>query len=129
MERNTIQKTIIYKTVYDMKNHPTAEEVYNEVYSLYPNISKGTVYRALNKFADDGKILRVSIANAPDRYDFHSLPHAHCLCEKCGRVFDYELKVFPEINMENHNFYAKTINVVAKGICKDCLIEEEKKCS
>jgi Fe2+ or Zn2+ uptake regulation protein len=127
MQRNTVQKTLILQTVRSMTNHPTAEEVFEKVSSLCPNISRATVYRVLNTFADEGEILRVSVANAPDRYDFTIENHAHCLCTVCGRVFDYKMCAMPELNDEkNDGFTAKGFYLIVNGICKDCKIKKEK---
>lgn len=121
MQRSTVQKTLILKTVYEMTNHPTADEVYEKVSLICPNISKGTVYRDLNLLADKGMILRVTVANAPDRYDLTTKNHAHCLCTKCGRVFDYLFTTMPELdNRLNDGFVADSYNIMVKGLCKIC---------
>ena len=121
--RNTVQKTLILNTVRSMKNHPTADEIYEAVCNLCPGISKGTVYRDLNRLALSGEIRRVAMANAPDRYDLTAYNHAHCRCSVCGKVYDYRLKVEPELDTdgtENFDFEADSIDVVVHGVCKIC---------
>lgn len=59
VQRNTLQKEIVKRTVKGMRNHPSAQEVYNEVLRHYPGISKATVYRILNLLSESGEILRV----------------------------------------------------------------------
>ena len=46
--RNTIQKDLVRKTVYEMRRHVTANEVYEFIKEAYPTIGKGTVYRNLD---------------------------------------------------------------------------------
>ena len=104
LRRNTVQKTLILEAVCSMRTHPTADEIYEIVSKKCPAISKGTVYRGLNQLAEDGKILRVAIANAPDRYDLTVGDHAHCICNGCGRVFDYRLVRDPEFDQTNTDF-------------------------
>ena len=43
--RNTIQKDLVRNTVYEMRRHVTANEVYEFIKEAYPAIGKGTVYR------------------------------------------------------------------------------------
>lgn len=43
--RNTIQKELVRNTVYEMRRHVTANEVYEFIKEAYPTIGKGTVYR------------------------------------------------------------------------------------
>lgn len=125
--RNTVQKTMILKTVRSMMDHPTADEVYGKVISSCPGISKGTVYRNLNLLAQEGEILRVSIANAPDRYDFTTVNHAHCICSRCGKVFDYRLKRMPQLNdSDNKGFKAEDMNIIVHGICHECQMKESE---
>ena len=120
MRRNTVQKTLLLEAVCSMTTHPTADEIYEIVSERCPGISKGTVYRGLNQLAEDGKILRVAIANAPDRYDLTVGDHAHCICNECGRVFDYRLLRDPEIDKSNGDFNVTSIELVLRGKCSEC---------
>ncbi len=120
MKRNTVQRTLVLETVRSLYNHPTAEEVYENVQVRCPNISRGTVYRNLNNLADDGDILRVQVANAPDRYDFTVEPHAHFRCRYCGRVFDFQLPDAPLPEGLNEGFYVEDYQLVFCGSCPDC---------
>ena len=44
-----------------LKCHPTADEVYAQVSSEHPTISRGTVYRNLNQLMADGEIIGVAL--------------------------------------------------------------------
>lgn len=104
-----------------MTNHPSADEVYEKVAEICPNISRATVYRDLNRFAENGDILRVQVANAPDRYDLTTCSHAHCLCSVCGKVSDYNLRVLPELDEAgNDGFEAEGLCIIVNGICGAC---------
>ena len=46
--RNTIQKDLVRNTVYEMRRHVTANEVYEFIKEAYPRIGKRTVYRNLD---------------------------------------------------------------------------------
>ena len=46
--RNTIQKYLVRNTVYEMRRHVTANEVYEFIKEAYQTIGKGTVYRNLD---------------------------------------------------------------------------------
>ena len=127
MRRNTVQKTLLLETVCSMTNHPTADEIYEIVSQKCPGISKGTVYRGLNQLAEDGKILRVAIANAPDRYDFTVGSHAHCICNTCGRVFDYKLLCEPRFDPSGKgDFEAVSIDIIVRGVCAECKVNNSE---
>ena len=121
VQRNTIQKALIHEAVLRMGCHPTADEVYQEVAKAHPNISRGTVYRNLNQLAQAGKILRVQVANAPDRYDHCSQEHGHFHCLCCGQVFDYQLKSPPRPDpRRNPDLQVTGCAVLFSGYCGRC---------
>lgn len=118
MKRNTVQRTLILSAVQSMTNHPTAEEIYEQVVKICPGLSKGTVYRDLNQLASDGEIIRVAVANAPDRFDLTVREHAHGFCTACGKVFDIDLDAFPHV--QSTSFQVQRMDVLASGLCKEC---------
>ncbi len=120
-KRHTIQKDLVLSTVMGMSCHPTAEEVFAQVSQLYPSISKATVYRNLNLLADEGTILRVAVANAPDRYDKTSHMHCHFMCRNCGKVYDYTLAQDIVIDERlNPGFVVNGYELVVNGRCAQC---------
>lgn len=120
MKRNTVQRTLVLETVRSLHNHPTAEEIYASVSARCPGISQGTVYRNLNSLAEDGEILRVQVANAPDRYDFTVTPHAHFRCRYCGKVYDFTLPNTPLPEALNEGFSVEDYQLVFCGSCPQC---------
>ncbi len=68
--------------------HPTAEWIYNNLKSEYPDFSLGTVYRNLSLFKEQGIVVTVANVNGQERYDGVVTAHAHFVCKKCGSVAD-----------------------------------------
>ena len=65
--RNTIQKDLVRNTVYEMRRHVTANEVYEFIKEAYPTIGKGTVYRNLDILVEEGKkTLRLLTSISPN---------------------------------------------------------------
>lgn len=69
-------------------DHPSASEVYDEIRRDYPQISLGTVYRNLGAMAQEGRVLRISASDMPDRFDCNTHEHFHAVCSRCGHIFD-----------------------------------------
>ncbi|MBE6034310.1 Fur family transcriptional regulator [Aminipila sp.] len=119
--RNTIQKNLIKNTVLNLKNHPSAEEIYSEIIKTNPSVSKGTVYRNLGILADNGEILRIEMPNSPDRFDFRLEKHYHIQCDNCGKVFDLDVPCIEELeHIKDKEFLVTGYQLVFKGICKEC---------
>lgn len=121
--RNTIQCSLVLDAVNRLQCHASAVEVYDEVVREYPNISKGTVYRNLNHLSQTGKIQKIEIPGAADRFDHRCQKHYHIVCEKCGRVFDVDMDVIEDMNekiKETHGFEFTSYDIIFKGICPEC---------
>lgn len=121
MNRNTIQRDETLKAVRKLGNHPTAEEVYQEVVSNNPHISKGTVYRNLGLLSETGEIRKLLMpGNVPDRYDWDLTQHCHAVCRCCGKVFDISCNK-TEIPVTNTDgFTIEDCELIFTGVCKDC---------
>jgi Fur family peroxide stress response transcriptional regulator len=91
-----VQKRIIGEVLMQM-DHPTAAEVYERVRRECPQISLGTVYRNLGSMADEGEALRLSFMGEADRFDPQTHEHFHVVCSCCGRIFDADYSVAPEL--------------------------------
>ncbi len=125
-KRNTLQKKIILDAVLNLKNHPTADDVYRRVIQDYPNVSKATVYRNLSGLADDNIIRHIPVCDGADRFDHNfSTPHNHIVCRKCGNFCDAPIINTEEIDAlvtMQTSFSDIKHEIVYTGICPDCQI-------
>lgn len=85
--RETRQLQAVWEAVKDATSHPTADQIYDQVRSVLPNISLGTVYRNLQKLVAEGKLQVVTLGRA-QRFDPTTESHEHFICERCGQVYD-----------------------------------------
>lgn len=121
--RNTVQKQLVMNAVLSLGCHATADEVYNFIKAEHPSVSKATVYRNLNLLAEDGSIRKLQIPGEAERFDHNVREHYHVRCLKCGRVFDVDMAVIPELESrinDRHGFVFLGCDIVFKGICPDC---------
>lgn len=120
--RNTKQLEAIREYAEHTKSHPTAEDVYNVIVKELPDISLRTVYRNLNKLADQGILRKIQVPNAPDRFDSTLEPHQHILCTECGEFIDVfmnnEARLLSEIK-DLCGYEITGIDVVYRGKCPD----------
>ena len=127
--RNTVQKKFVLNAVQSLKCHATADEVYSFIKADHPNVSKTTVYRNLNLLAEDGSIRKIQIPGEADRFDHNTYDHYHVRCLKCGKVFDVDMAVIPDMESrinDDHGFVFLGCDVVFKGICPDCNNDPKK---
>lgn len=123
IKRNTIQCTLVLETVKKLKSHATADEIYGEIIKEHPNISRGTVYRNLQRLCEMGEIRKREIPDGADRFDHLCHDHYHVRCIKCGRVFDVDMEYIPDFEKavsDTHGFVFTGHDIIFKGICPEC---------
>ena len=87
-KRYSRQRELIYQTLLETDEHPTAEMLYQWLKPTNPALSLGTVYRNLNLLAEEGIVVRMPFP--VERYDARTQPHPHFRCKVCGGVYDLE---------------------------------------
>ena len=128
-KRNTIQGQLILNAVRQLGDHPTADDVYNYVSQMHPNISKGTVYRNLNSLAEDGILNKISVPDAADRFDHSVYKHYHIKCMDCKEFRDINIDYMQELDdkvAEITKYEILGHEIVFKGICQSCANKKHK---
>ena len=123
MRRNTLQQALVLDAVTELHCHASADQVYDLLAQKYPNISRATVYRNLNKLSESKKIIKIEIPNSADRFDHQCFDHYHIICTKCKKVFDVDMSYLKDLetNIKNKNgFTFLGHNIVFNGICPNC---------
>ena len=69
-------------------NHPSAEEIYQELAESHPTLSLSTVYGTLNAFARAGLVRKLPEVDGRLRVEGIKKPHDHAFCRTCGAIFD-----------------------------------------
>lgn len=128
--RLTKQRQVILEAVRSNYEHPTADEIYEQVRQRLPRISLATVYRNLEILAEIGLIRKLDPGRTQMRFDPNTQAHYHLTCMRCGRVEDVAGE-FSESPMKN---IEKTLGRLTKygifghnleffGLCSQCLAE------
>lgn len=123
IKRNTIQCALVLEAVGKLRCHATADEIYEQLVKEHPSISRGTVYRNLQRLCESGEIRKCEIPDAADRFDHRICAHYHVICEKCGRVFDVDMDYMTDLEKSvknTHGFELTGHDIVFKGVCPDC---------
>jgi Fur family peroxide stress response transcriptional regulator len=129
----TPQRRLIYKALEGKTSHPTAEEVYNEVRSIIPDISLATVYKTLRELVEARLLLEIRVDGDSSRFDPRTDEHSHLKCigmkavstgelEPCGRLEDISV-TFPSLKIPQNELRGYKLignEVVFLGYCPEC---------
>lgn len=85
----TPQRMAILEAIYELKNHPTAENIIEYIRQKHPNIATGTVYKVLETLVDNGLIKKVNTDRDFMRYDGIMETHHHLYCSTNEVIEDY----------------------------------------
>lgn len=117
------QREAIKDFLMTRNDHPTADVVYSNVRTEFPNISLGTVYRNLTLLADLGEIARLRVGDGVDHFDADTSPHYHFVCSDCGSVIDLEMDSIDSINQtaaKNFDGQIAGHTTYFYGLCPHC---------
>jgi len=86
----TPQRIAILEAIFNLHNHPTAENIVEHIRKKNPNISTATVYKVLDAFVSCGLIGRVKTEKDIMRYDPITESHHHIHCIDSDHIEDYK---------------------------------------
>jgi len=114
----TAQRLAVFAAVRDSRSHPSVDETLALVRKTVPTVTRDSVYRILNEFASLGLLSRMD-ALPSARYDTCMEPHAHFICEACGKITDYPIPkglTLPSgMPKEQHH-----VELRVTGLCPTC---------
>ncbi|MDR2433293.1 MAG: transcriptional repressor [Treponema sp.] len=118
------KRDAILRAIQSTKSHPSARQIHESLKTAVPGLSLGTVYRNIDIFRQEGKVVSVGVVDCEERFDGRVDSHPHFICECCGAVLDLGEEIQSEINTKlSIDIPECTIDkqkVVFYGLCKDC---------
>lgn len=118
------KRDAVLEVVRSTKTHPTAEWIYNQLKTDYPNFSLGTVYRNLALFKEQGLVVSVANVNGQERFDADISCHAHFVCTDCGSIIDVDClednKSFDDRISKLYNCQVERHSLCFYGTCQSC---------
>jgi len=119
----TVQRRLILEAILVRTDHPTADEVYEQVRAGHAEIARATIYRTLEKLVEFGVIAKAAHPGASIRYDPNLVRHHHLVCQSCNGMVDFEdpgLDAIPLPAGRVHGFEISDYSIQFRGVCKDC---------
>ena len=116
--RATPQREVVFNTLLNKRDHPTADEVYARVRHDMPTISLATVYNCLETLVQCNLVRAVNFERGPTRYCPNLRPHAHFHDEQTGATYDIDLpaNVLEKVNAVLPQGYdASSVEIIFRG--------------
>jgi Fur family transcriptional regulator, peroxide stress response regulator len=121
--RITHQRTEIFRALLKDSNHPTIENIFEQVRKHLKTISLDTVYRTIATFEKFGLIKKVHHIDNMTRYDHNLSNHHHLVCTQCHKIEDFYWPEFDRMKPPTSISQWGKIevkHVVIDGLCASC---------
>jgi len=120
----TPQRMMIASAIEASDGHISAEEIYAQVITRYPQVNISTVYRTLELLTQLGLVTDTDFGEGRVRY--HPVGkghHHHLVCQECGGITDLDeivLSPLKLILLRQYGFSADLRHLAIFGRCKKC---------
>ena len=119
----TPQRRLILEQLISDDSHPTAEQIYQRVKAVMPDVSRTTVYNTLRELVEIGELAPVEdLSENGLRYDIHTENHHHLFCINCHKLIDLK-RDFEGLELpseEASGYQIVKSQVTFYGYCADC---------
>jgi Fur family peroxide stress response transcriptional regulator len=125
-ERNlpvTVQRRVVLDALLDRDDHPTVDQLFEDVNERMPGVSRTTIYRSLETLVELGLARRTNHFEASARFDGNTDHHHHLVCRCCDRVTDFD---HPSLNhlappsLAGIAFKVLDYSIHLEGLCAEC---------
>lgn len=104
--------------------HLTSLQIFEEIRSKLPAVNQSTVYRALERLKQHGKVSVSDMGTGAAVYERVSDGrHHHLVCQVCGKTYtignEEVASFFAAIEAQNQ-FEIATNHLILFGVCKEC---------
>jgi Fur family peroxide stress response transcriptional regulator len=96
--RLTPQRREVLEILIGNRDHPTVEQIYEQVTRDFPMTSLATVYKTVALLKEMGEVREIGFGEGGNRYDgYDPSSHPHLICVECNRIIDLDLPALDEL--------------------------------
>ncbi len=122
--RITSQRQAICEYLAATDKHPTPYQVYADISTEHPEISRATVYNTLNTLQSLGAIVEIKLGEDQTHYETNLTPHINLLCLRCHQIIDYAgilpLEDLQKVLVAETGFQPVAAKIDIIGFCQSC---------
>jgi Fe2+ or Zn2+ uptake regulation protein len=122
--RVTPQRLMILRVIDDGHGHLTADAIGERIREQFPAIHQGTIYRSLEVLRASGLVSETRLGDRAAVYELvGAQPHHHLVCERCGRVLEFDDDLLAPLRralLDRYGFHARADHLALFGVCAEC---------
>jgi Fur family peroxide stress response transcriptional regulator len=122
--RLTPQRMAIINTLITNDEHPSVDQIYEQVKQEFPMTSLATVYKTIAMLKSIGEVMELDLNDHRAHYDGKKpYSHPHLICIRCKKIIDTEISGMAELSNNIAQTYGYLIvnqRLDFFGICPEC---------
>lgn len=120
--RVTPQRFAVYANLLSRSDHPTVEQILEDLNQNFPVSSQATIYSSLQVLREVGLVQEVLLEEGVSRYDANMSEHHHFRCSNCGAIEDIPSNQFEVLNLNKlrPGLKATSYEIIVHGLCDRC---------
>lgn len=111
----------ILQMLRNSEGHLNAEQAFMMAKSQNIEVSMASIYRILNKLAEEGEISKVTMPGYPDIFDKTTVSHGHLYCDICHQIKDLQMPDIRDTLKGYVPFKINSYELMVHTICDKCL--------
>jgi Fe2+ or Zn2+ uptake regulation protein len=126
----TVQRRAILQAILGREDHPTADQIFAQIKTHLPDVSRTSVYRILELLVETGMITKICHPGSAARFDPKLRQHHHLVCLSCERIIDVEdprLDHLPLPKVRAQGFQIQDYHIHFRGLCAQCAQKRQSK--
>jgi Fur family peroxide stress response transcriptional regulator len=119
----TVQRKVVLSALVERDDHPTVDQVFEDVKARMPGVSRTTVYRVLETLVELGMAKKTKHFESAARFDGNTDDHHHLVCTRCNAVVDFEDPKLRGIRLPDTRrtgFEITDLSIYFEGRCAEC---------
>src|SRR5436853_6419624 len=121
--RMTPQRQLILDAVASMHGHVSADQVYQQVVRVFPDVNISTVYRTLEVLEELGVVRHTHFHDGVAQYErTDEAPHHHMVCTVCQADTELDLEILEPLAdalRRRYGFESNLAHTAIIGICRE----------
>lgn len=122
--RITTARRAVVRAIATSPEHPTAEEILEQVAQAHPDVHLATVYRNLEALREIGLVEHTHLRHGPAVYRLADEPREQLVCDRCGSVTEVPSTALRAASRELERRYGFRVgpqHFAITGLCRNCV--------
>jgi Fur family peroxide stress response transcriptional regulator len=119
----TVQRRVVLEALSKRDDHPTADQLLDDVRRDLPSMSRSTVYRVLDTLVRIGLAVKTSHPGPAVRFDPTTERHHHLICFRCEKMIDLHEPRLDALGLPDARklgFEIRDYSIHFRGLCAAC---------